>query len=219
MASLTFFLLTHALGMLSMAALLRGGMDSMSFGTVERMHYVAQHSLEWRIGWLPWQLAALSNLAVCASLLAWLRGRGPRGLAFLAAALFVVAAVPEQYTEYQMVTSLVDAAQAHEPMDFGLGWGIGVVVTAVWAALFYTAMTAAWMFSLRRAGHPVWPLPAELGLLGVFVVGAVVSYPVASLEGAPWDLIAAITNGPAFLALTVWSASAIRVLLREPRPG
>ena len=52
--------------MLSMAVLLLPGLPSG--GTADdlaRIRYVAAHPWLWRLGWLPWQLTALSDVLSC----------------------------------------------------------------------------------------------------------------------------------------------------------
>ncbi len=59
--------IAHGLAMLSMAALLLPGTPGgLHSDVAARMAYVAAHPWLWRLGWLPWQLTALSDL-----LLAW----------------------------------------------------------------------------------------------------------------------------------------------------
>lgn len=60
--ALLFSLVIHALAMLSMALLLMDGIPGAEPDLAARMAYVAGHPWLWRLGWLPWQLTALSGL-------------------------------------------------------------------------------------------------------------------------------------------------------------
>src|SRR5258706_10287581 len=62
-------LLAHAAGMVSMAFFLLPGMPGG--GTPDdaaRMAYIASHPWLWRIGWLPWQVTAASDLLLAVAL-------------------------------------------------------------------------------------------------------------------------------------------------------
>jgi hypothetical protein len=81
-ASLLFFAAVHAVALLTMLLLLRPGMDAATFSALERARYVAENAQAWRLGWLPWQLSALSDLWVSAAFwraaLRWLGARAVR---------------------------------------------------------------------------------------------------------------------------------------------
>src|SRR4051812_11673033 len=68
--ALLLSLVLHLLAMLGMALLLLPGMPGGNYADVAgRMVYVADHPWLWRLGWLPWQLTALSDLLLALALL------------------------------------------------------------------------------------------------------------------------------------------------------
>src|SRR5438477_13204583 len=69
--ALLFTFIAHAAGMLAMALLLVRGMPGGPEPELAvRAAYVAQHPWLWRIGWLGWQVTALSDLLLAIALLA-----------------------------------------------------------------------------------------------------------------------------------------------------
>src|SRR4051794_16955758 len=74
--ALLFTFVAHAAGMLAMAALLLPGMPGgPSADLAARAAYVAGHPCLWRLGWLGWQVTALSDLLLGVALLVtpWVR--------------------------------------------------------------------------------------------------------------------------------------------------
>src|SRR5258708_23928135 len=80
--ALLLAIVCHAAAMLSMAILLLPGMPGGSNVLTDRVAYIAANPWLWRLGWLPWQLTALSDLLLSVALLrtTWL----PRFPAILA---------------------------------------------------------------------------------------------------------------------------------------
>src|SRR5258705_53906 len=91
--ALLFAIVIHAVAMVSMALLLLPGMPGgtnanppyefdpnslhlprttdptfVSGGSRNRVAYIAQHPWRWRLGWIPWQLTALSDLLIAIAL-------------------------------------------------------------------------------------------------------------------------------------------------------
>jgi hypothetical protein len=168
-APIVFFALAHAFALATMALLLRPGMDAAAFSVAERAAYVASHPLAWRLGWLPWQLSALSDLWL--SIAIW-RSSTPSAQrpARAALALFVVSAVPEQWAEAMLAWDLPSRVAAG-PEAWQRDWALYAAVTGVWANWGYTAMTYCWMrCAARMVARPVWPKRWENALLGTFVV-------------------------------------------------
>lgn len=118
MASLLFTIIAHALGLLSMATILRPGVAD-NFNTLEQAQYIAEYPNLWRLGWLPWNLSALGNLIFGIVLIAWTRSRPNKTgwvLASLAFFLTICAVIPDQYGEFLLDTELVDLAQSSAPL-------------------------------------------------------------------------------------------------------
>ena len=142
------FELTHALSLLAMIVLLLPGL-SPHFSLDARVHYVTEHVTSWRIGWISWQLSALSDAWLSFALLAWTRATGARAAgrwALAALPLLVLALVPDQYAEVRLITDFTHATasaawleQLREHMR----------LSGIWACLAYTSMTACWI----RASH------------------------------------------------------------------
>ncbi len=222
---LAFFVVTHVLGMLTMATLLRPGMDAFVFEAGERMRYVAEHPWAWRLGWMPWQASALSDLVLGVALARWLAGRPGRagfGWALFGLAMWVASAMPEQWAEAMLVSAFVDRAQAGEAVAWDRDWTLYVRVTGVWAASGYVLMTAAWMMAIRRAsGRGAWPLGAELGLLATFALAAALTWRATLDGGDAWFGAASAVSALAFPMVTLWTLGvAVRAgeLARRDRP-
>lgn len=206
-----------------MLLLLRPGMDVAAFSVLERARYVAENAQAWRLGWLPWQLSALSDLWVSVAFWRWARRSelaDAQRFAGWALALFVVSAVPEQWAEASLVTSFVDSAAsaAHGgPASWQRDWAVYAAATGVWANFGYTAMTYCWMRCARCSlGRPVWPAWLERPLLAAFVVsGALTCMATLIASDAAmgvWFSAASAVNGIAFPSLIAWSLVLFRRL-------
>src|SRR5271170_3867785 len=93
-SALIFTFFAHALGMASMALLLlRGIPGGSNTELAARATYIVEHPWLWRIGWLPWQLTAVSDLLLSLGLLRtpWI----PRRPAILAILLTAIAIIPD----------------------------------------------------------------------------------------------------------------------------
>ncbi|MFK7986449.1 MAG: hypothetical protein AB8I08_10485 [Sandaracinaceae bacterium] len=210
--ALLMFIVAHGLGMLTMAVLLRGGMDAAFADGAARQAYVAGHPWAWRLGWVPWQLSALSNLAVNTTLLLWLRERRkPLALGWVALGLCVVAAIPEQWSELQLGTRFVALAQSEDTAAFVDAWRTHAWITGVWAAAAYTLMTGVWMRIVRQvAGRGAWGGWLETALLGAFVAGTAFTH--VAVAYPTWEarafLLGGALNGLAFPGLALWAVFA-----------
>jgi hypothetical protein len=103
--AVALFVVSHALGMLSMVMLVLPGL-SPHLSVDARTRYIAEHPALWRLGWLPWQLSALTDLLLTAALLHWAhvtRARRAWSWLLASAPLLVVALVPDQYAEARLV--------------------------------------------------------------------------------------------------------------------
>src|SRR5262245_38792209 len=84
-AGLALFEVTHALGLVAMVTLLLPGLDP-ALDAETRAAHVGTNALRWRLGWLPWQLSAASNVWITASLIGWARAlEAPRPMRWAAA--------------------------------------------------------------------------------------------------------------------------------------
>ena len=113
-AALAGFQIVHVLGLIAMGLLLLPGL-SPTLTAAARAGYISAHVWRWRIGWLPWQLCAASDVWLSAALIGWVRRfQIPRATrwALLGALFLVIAIVPEQYAEARLVGSFVDVPPA-----------------------------------------------------------------------------------------------------------
>ena len=179
--ALLFTIVIHAVAMLSMALVLLPGQPGANSDAGARIAYVAEHAWVWRLGWLPWQLTALSDLLVAVALVrtVWI----PRWPAFVSLVLTVVAVGIEQPGEIRWMTEGVDLAReavrtglSQEYLDFEAATFRRV---SLWAATFYTMSAIAWSVCFALAG--TW----QRGL--------------TALSVAAWGILLFVTTGPALL--------------------
>lgn len=223
-AGLAFFALTHLAGLLAMATVLAPGMDPSAGSVATRMTYVAEHARAWRLGWLPWQLSAASDVWVSIGLVVWARARGDvraTRIAIAGCVLDAIAVVPEQWSEATLVGSFVGI---DDVASFRDAWALHAGVTGVWANGFYTVMTVCWLVVARRLlGRGVLPVVVEVAMLVAFVVAGVLTYLAcvapSDEETRRWFGASTLVNGLAFPTLVAASIALGVRLLREPPPG
>lgn len=200
----------HALGMLSMALLLLPGMPGGGVGEAVRIQYLAGHPWLWRLGWLPWQLTALSDLWLAAALLAtpWI-ARWP---ARLTAIVTVAAVIPDQLGQWSWITTGLSLARgdaaiylAHERRIF--------VWTAAWGATLYSvaALGWTWCFVGARAWNR-WLTALSAILWPLFL--AVSVGPFVNMNAK----LVATGNALGFVGLELWLALVAEAVLRRARP-
>lgn len=218
--ALLAFALTHALGLATMALVLRPGMDPLAFSLAQRASYVAAHAGAWWLGWLPWRLAAAGNLWLGLEFLRWAKqekNAAAQRCAKLALVWLLVAAVPEQWAEWQLVTTFVTAARG-DLVAWSRAWSWYAGITGVWANFGYTITTGYWMRSvvaLRK--RSVMPGGLERALLAAFVLSGLLTLGAALAGEATagfWFACSSAVNGVAFPALVVWSLLLWRQLAR-----
>ncbi len=110
-------ILIHAAGIATMALML---MRAMPGGPVAddavRISYIAEHPWIWRLGWIPWHLAAFIDLltGIALGCTCWV----PRLPAVLTLLVTLCAVIPEQTGELTWVTRGVELArEAHRTGD------------------------------------------------------------------------------------------------------
>lgn len=137
-----------------MLAFLLPGLPSGTTDLPQRIAYISDHALLWKLGWFPWQMTALSDLILAVALVRtqWV----PRLPAVGSLILTMVAVSIEQPAEFRWVTSGIEIAKealrtgnhsaylAFEQEVFSL--------TSHWAAFFYTLAAIFWSISLAKAG-------------------------------------------------------------------
>src|SRR5579859_6784215 len=100
--ALLITILAHAVAMLSMALVLLPGIPGGGNTLAYRTAYIATNPWLWRLGWLPWQFTALSDLLLAFALLrtAWI----PRFPAIVVALITLTAVLIEQPGELSWIT-------------------------------------------------------------------------------------------------------------------
>lgn len=179
MAALLFSIIIHGVALLAMAFVLAPGLD-FNAHVVERAGAVAAQPWRWRLGWLPWQITALSDLLVSVSLLAYvavLPARGEQGArpglvwAGLALLATIAAILPEQWGEAMALTRLVDeapVAAGGEAAEYLALESKILLTTGTCGNTGYTLMGIFWMLAARAlAGGS-----KGVGLGGFLVLGA-----------------------------------------------
>ncbi len=218
--ALLFSLGIHAVAMLSMVALLLPGLPG---GGVEalpaRAAHVASSPLGWRLGWLPWQLTALSDLLISAALLdaRWV----PRRASITALLLTVIAVAFDQLGQILWITEGVRLAEAAVATghfsEYAAFEARAFTLTGFYGTVFYTLGALAWTYCFTAAG--VWSRP--------LTVLSAVTWPLFAYLGAGPILPDALRASPqlvaggnavAFVLLEVWLALVLEQLLRASRP-
>lgn len=218
--ALLFTLVAHAAAMASMALLLLPAMPGG--GTADdatRIARIANHPWLWRLGWLPWQLTALSDLLLALALLRtpWI----PRLPAVVALLFTLAAVVPEQTGEALWVTRGVHLAQeatrSGDLTDYLRFEADTYPRVAGWGALFYTLAALGWTWCFAAAG--TWS--RLLTGLSVLTWGVLLPVTVAPLlpehlrPGPDWI---AVGNAVGFVLLMAWLVAVTEQVLRRARP-
>ena len=215
--ALTFTFLCHGAAMLGMVLFLLPGMPGGGVADVAaRAAYVADHAWRWRLGWLGWQLTALSDLLLGVALVRtrWI----PRVPAWLTLLVTVAALVPDQGGQALWITIGVDLAR-------DAAWSGNLApyvrfertifpVIAGWGATLYTVGALGWTWCFMSAG--VWSRRLTWLSVAVWGIFAIVS-PALLLPAwmrAPDRLVSA-ANAVGFVLMQAWFALvALRVRAR-----
>lgn len=213
-------LAVHALAMASMAVLLLPTLPGGSAPSdLARVEAIARAPWLFRLGWLPWQLCAVFDVAMA---IAIVRTRAiPRARAGLIAALTALAVVPDQLAQLRWVTTGVSLARdAAATGDLGPYLAFErptFALTACWAAAAYTLGGIAWTWCLSGArlssralvaiSALVWPLMLAV-TLGPLLPAPLTLPPRATAAG----------NALGFVLLEVWLFVAAERALLRARP-
>jgi hypothetical protein len=204
--ALAFTFLCHGAAMLGMVVFLLPGMPGGGVqDAAARAAYVASHAWRWRLGWLSWQLTALSDLLLGLALVRtrWI----PRAPAWLTLVVTLAALVPDQGGQALWVTKGVDLArEAVRTRDATAylrfeSWVFPIV--AGWGATLYTVGALGWTWCLAAAG--VWSRFLTWLSIAVWGIFAVVS-PALLLPGwmrAPAAVVSA-ANAVGFVLMQAW---------------
>jgi hypothetical protein len=202
--------------MLGMALLLLTGIPGGPDADVAaRMAYVAQHPWLWRLGWLPWQLAALSDLLLGVALLStrWV----PRLPAALAVLVTLAGIVPDQMGQFLWITRGVALAQAGDLAMYRAFEHDAFVAIAVGGGIGYLLAAVCWSLALARTNAWArWLTPYSIVLWGIFALLALAPALPDALRPAP--VIVAAGNALAFVLLLIWLVAVTELVLRRSRP-
>lgn len=208
--------LVHGLALVSMAALLLPALPGGSATSDDaRMAYITAHPWLFRLGWLPWQLCAVADLALAVAMfrVRWL----PRTGTVVVLVATAIAVVPDQYAQAMWVTRGVTLA-ASSPAGYLTFERQMFPLTAAWAASFYTLAALAWTYSFARAG--TWSRALtwlSVPLWTAMVIAATSPLWPASLR--PSSRFVSTANGVAFPLLQVWLMLVTEQVLLRARPS
>jgi hypothetical protein len=185
----------------------------------ERAGYLSAHPWLWRLGWLPWQAAALAN--VLTGLALWRTAWAPR-LPTAAVLLFTLLAVaPDQTGQTLWMTRGLElAAEAdrsgdmHSYREFE-----GQVYRAVivWGGTLYLCMALSWSWCFAVAG--TWT--RSLTVLSILTWSTLALGSAALLlpeEIRPGATLVNASNGIGLALLLLWLALVAEQVLRRARP-
>jgi hypothetical protein len=213
--SLLFNFLVHGLALVGMVALLvpmlPGGTTPLD---ADRVTLIATRPWQFRFGWLPWQLCALSDLLLAIALVRvrWV----PKVPAVLVLVLTLIAVVPDQYAQAMWITRGVELARTDRvaylafenemfPLTAGVGASFYTLAALGWTWCFAAAKT--WSRALTVLSVPTWLA------MGVAVVG-----PLLPASVRPSATFVSSANAVGFVLLQVWLGLVTEAVLRRARP-
>lgn len=213
--ALIFTFVAHGLAMLSMALLLLPGLPGGGQDAAARMAYVAAHPWLWRLGWLPWQLTALSDvlLALALACTRWM----PRLPAALTLLVTLAAVIPDQVGQALWITRGVALAHSGDATAYAAFEARTFLWIAAWGGTLYTIGAYGWTWCFARAGTwnraLTWLSVAVWGLFTVVSVG-----PLLPEALRPPAALVAAGNAIGFVLLLAWVALVAELVLRRARP-
>lgn len=223
-AALLFTILAHAAAMASMALLLLPGMPGGPHAEVAaRAAAVAGHPWLWRLGWLPWQITAASDLLLGLALVRtpWV----PKAPALIAAVVTLAAIIPDQVAQIAWAwKGAALAGHALQVGDFGEYHRFEsevFVLTAGWGAAGYLTGALAWTWCFAAAGvWSRWLTWLSVGAWGLFAAAVAMVFLRESLPHGPRIAPAvSVGNAAAFILLMVWLIGVTEAVLRRSRPA
>lgn len=214
--ALIFTFVIHGVAMLSMALLLLPGMPGGGVtDDSARIRYIAQNPWLFRLGWIPWQLTALSDLLIGIALLRtpWI----PKLPAALTALVTIAAIIPDQAGQVLWMTTGIELARSAEAPVY-LAYEARIFSwTAVWGGTFYTIGALGWTWCFAAGGAwnrwltgisaILWPLFLYVNA-GPFLPPAL----------RPSAAFVAAGNAGGFILLQLWFLLAGEAVLRRSRP-
>jgi hypothetical protein len=213
-------LAVHAVALVCTPLLLLPGLpDGNSAGTAGRIGYLASHPWLWRLGWLPWQAAALVN--VLTGLALWRTSWIPRLPAAVALLFTLLAVVPDQTGQALWVTRGLDLAAAADRsgdlrsyLDFE---GQAYRAVVIWGRSLYVGMALGWTWCFAAAGtwHQGLTVLSSITWSLLALGSAALLLPE---EFRPTLGVVNASNAVGFPLLLLWLALAAEQVLRRARP-
>jgi hypothetical protein len=196
----------HALAMVGMLALLLPGMPGGGVADpVARVAYIADHPWRWRLGWLPWQLTAASDVLLGIALV---RARSiPRVPALLTLLATLAAVVPDQVGQALWITRGVTLAQegarSGDPTAYLAFEARVFPAVAGWGATLYTVGAVGWSWCFAAAG--MWSRLLTVLSVVLWTLFGVIS--PALLLPPGWQVSPAVVsagNAVGFVLMEAW---------------
>ena len=212
--ALLLTIVAHGAAMLTMALILLPGMPGGSNPLAARVAYIAANPTLWRIGWLPWQITALSDLLLALALLRtpWI----PRFPALLVMLATLFAILNEQPNEFAWITQGVALAQSGDLAAYLQFEMRTYLPIAGWATIGYTIAACGWSWCFARAKTwsrgLTWLSCITWGIL--FAVGIAPLLPAAD---QPTAEIIAVGNALGFILMMIWLCMVSEMVLRRSR--
>jgi hypothetical protein len=190
-----------------------------SASDAERISYLAAHPWLWRLGWLPWQAAALMN--VLTSLALWRTSWVPRLPAIAALWSTLLAVAPDQAGQILWTTRGLDlAAEAEhsgEPASYRMLEDQAYQAVVVWGGALYLGMALSWTWCFSAAG--TWT--KGLTVLSLLTWGLLAIGSIGLLMPAGWQptpAVVGVSTAGGFALLLFWLAQVAEQVLRRARP-
>ncbi len=214
-----FAFFTHAAGLVTMALMIMPGMPGSFASDLARVNYISSNPIVWKLGWLPWQLSALSDLLIAAAFLSFSKLSGWLKTFLIIAT--VVAIIPDQYGQYLWTTKAIDLAtdavrtgttsnftKLEEP-----------VYSAVcgWASLFYTVVAAGWTLALKSIKVASSKLSNFSWIIWTLSLSCSIIFLCSSAIKVPF-IVLAISNAIFFAGLMFWFCWVLDSIIALNRP-
>jgi hypothetical protein len=184
-----------------------------------RVTRIADSVISYRLGWLGWQITALSDLLFGAALIGLTeKGTVARRWALISAGFTIIAVIPDQAAQFLLVTRGVElareAAQYKDAKDFiAFEDSIFPLTTGV-GAVFYTLGAIGWAFTFRAIG--LWNrVIARLTAPMLTLFMAISVAPLLPISIRPRPELIGGGNALAFTILEGWFVAAWFALRRS----
>lgn len=212
-----FALITHGIGLLTMGLVLMPGMPVEGCSVMERLKFLSSQQLSWQLGWLPWQLSALSDLLIA---LAFFATPIPRWLSMLVLLVTILAIIPDQFGQYLWITQIPqlarEALSSGQKNNFISFEQYVYIMVSGWASLLYTLLAVAWTVALSALFKPSQRFVSYSYCLWLLSLGCSTMFLLQKQFNIPFPLIA-FANASFFGGLMVWFCWVLELVLSKER--